>query len=1068
MKRLNPGWLKRSLRISLGLKLLIASSLTAALAIGTTLFIVGTALVKNARAELDRSTASLATTLASSLEAPLAFHAEDEVKQTLQMFSQAASVRAIAVYDPAGRLLASVGATGVFPERITDVREEARTGAVQAAVSLQGDSLGKVYVVPNDDRITSLQGTLVNLGFLVGALALMLSAFLAVPLIRHITTNIRLLSSAAERVASGKGLDVKVQRRGNDETGDLVERFNHMVQELHAREEELRRINQELEDRVAARTAELEEEVAARREAQDALESRSVFLQLLNETHQLVYKAESEEQAAQSIAEAMRQAFGATVALVECYEVVSGHSTWKGGSGISGPVGLSCPAEATPAAVVRRTLRGVALRGHELALADCVPCRDEIPLETYVGAPLLNAKGECIGALSLFFDERLDDSQCEDLVSSLEMLATHAMAEVERRRQEAEIAFLARFPEENPSPVLRCSSQGVVLYANPASRPFLADWHAEEGAPLPEEVAKICQSAYAAGKRRQKEIRLGEGDYLFTFAPVEGSGYVHVYATDVSTLKEAERQIAEARDRALEVARLKSEFLANMSHEIRTPMNGVLGMAELLLATKLSDEQREFVETIHNSGQALLAILNDILDFSKIEAGRMSIHEAPTVPCRIAEEVAGLLSATASAKGIEIVVSRDTDLGYTVMGDEVRLRQVLTNLVGNAVKFTDEGEVVVRVMTRSQNDERVRLRFEVSDTGPGIPEDQLDLIFDPFRQADGSMTRKYGGTGLGLSISRQLVELMGGTMGVTSTVGEGSTFWFEVEFERVQGAAASFTAAPEELQEKNILIVDDNATNRLILARSVDSWGMIPTTASGGEEALRLLKSDDTNYDAIIVDGQMPEMCGAELARHIRELDAHRSTPLVLLSSAGSLLVTEEDGQLFDFVLSKPIRRSQLFNVLANTFGFRMVKETTPAQAPTECRCCGRILLAEDNVVNRKVAVRLLEKMGHTVLCAEDGRQAVEIAKQEPIDLILMDVQMPEMDGFEATAAIRDWQIQSGITFPIIAMTAHALEGDRERCIAAGMDDYISKPISRERLERVLSRWLTDDKEEAA
>jgi signal transduction histidine kinase/DNA-binding response OmpR family regulator len=1047
---------------------LLASGLPACLAIGATLLIVGQALLRNAHAELERSAQSLAETLGAALQAPLAFHAEDEVKRTAQIFAQVGGVRGVAVYDKAGRLVTTIGPSASFPSRIEGPRLEAKLGAIRADVTLQGDRLGIVYVLPNLDRVGELRASLIALSLVVGGIALALFVSLSGPLTRYLTANIRLLSVAAERVASGSAMAIQIQKRGNDETGDLIDRFNAMVQELNAREELLRKVNEELEERVAKRTEELEREIKARRDAQTRLEAHSAFLQLLNDTHQFVYEAESEEEAAQRIADGMKDAFGAQVALVECFNSLPGRNTWKGVAGVPAAQGSSCPMHATPADVVRRARAGLALSGSDIVLLDSVPCKEQIPTNAYVGAPILNAKGECIGVLSLYFDRVLSDQEAAEVASSLEMLATHAMAELERRRQEEEIAFLAKFPEENPSPVLRCSGDGVVLYANPASQPFLTAWGVSENGQLPAELAETCKEAFAEGKRLQAEVRYSGRDYLFTIAPVEKSGYAHVYASDVTTLKEAERQIAEARDRALEIARLKSEFLANMSHEIRTPMNGVLGMAEILLSTPLTDEQRDFVQTIHSSGQALLAILNDVLDFSKIEAGRMTLHPAPTAPCRIVEEVAGLLSATASAKGIEVVVAIDVDRNNAVLADEVRLRQVLTNLVGNAVKFTDEGEVVVSLRALSETEERVRLRFEVRDTGPGIPEDQLEVIFDPFRQADGSMTRQYGGTGLGLSICRQIVDLMGGIMGVTSQVGQGSTFWFEVEFERVQGSGSTFSPAPEQLQEKSILIVDDNATNRLILARSVESWGMVPTLAASGEEALELLANEGTPYDAIVVDGQMPGMHGVELAARIRALDRHKGTPMILLSSAGSLFAEDADARLFEFVLAKPIRRSQLFNVLSNIFGVQLAQEVDQqASGPTSCCAC-RILLAEDNLVNRKVAVRLLEKMGHTVLCAENGKQAVQIAKQEPVDLVLMDVQMPEMDGFEATAEIRDWQSQSGITFPIVAMTAHALEGDRERCLAAGMDDYITKPISQERLARVLERWLCRKEEERA
>ncbi len=702
---------------------------------------------------------------------------------------------------------------------------------------------------------------------------------------------------------------------------------------------------------------------------------------------------------------------------------------------------------------------------------------------------------------------RLDYEEVQTLAQKArdKSLAFEKLEEAERALRKSEKRY-RDLVENSLGLICAHDLSGNLLMANPAAARSLGyeptDW---VGKNLAEFLAPVAKPLFTQYLQLIREKRIATGFMVLLTKSGEeriwqyhnirqddgaDESYVLGHAQDITERKQLERDLIAAREAALDASQAKSAFLAKMSHEIRTPMNGIIGMTGLLLKTELTTEQRKMADAIEFSANALLAIINDILDFSKIESGKLILENVAFDLRAIVEGVVELFAEQAQKQRVELASLVYNDVPEILRGDPLRLRQVISNLVSNAVKFTEAGEVIVRVTkVRSSNvhlsfrstQERnsyahVRLRFEVKDTGIGMPREVQQNLFQAFSQADSSTTRKYGGTGLGLVISKQLVELMGGELGVQSQPGHGSIFWFTVPFEAQDLEGFAPELKKSSLENLRLLVVDDNETNRAILGHYIDSWRMRYSTAGSAKDALQLLRSAARSGDPFglaILDMQMPELDGLTLAQQIKADPLTDSTLIIVMSALGR--INDEKAKHkseIEAFISKPVKQSELFDCLVNTITGTKDLGANVSVAPAQTASGStnnhqlnnrvRILLAEDNRVNREVAILQLRSLGYNPDTVTNGREAIEALTGRDYDIILMDCQMPEMDGYEATAEIRRREGEGQHSI-IIALTANALDGDAEKCFAAGMDDYLSKPIQPEHLETTINKWVKNE-----
>ncbi len=917
-------------------------------------------------------------------------------------------------------------------------------------ITFEGETLGTVYM---ESDLEELRARLVRFATIVGMVLLvsfLISLLLSSRLQHVISGPILRLAWTASLISLEKDYSIRASKENEDELGILVDRFNEMLARIQQRDNDLRQIREELEQRVEDRTEKLKQEIGERERAKAALRES-------NETLAALFEASP-------VAILTLDRFGRVEMWNPAAERIFGWSREE-------VQGQPLPFVSPDYELEFRQRFASVLRGEGFAGLEANRRRkDGTPIDVSVSAaPLHDAQGSVRGVMAVILDVTAR-KRAEQVVRQSEARLQALVSSID------EIVF--EFDEENRFRNIWTMNESLLLRPKEEllGQRFTDVLGEASVRPFAEAFERVREAGQSEGIEYSLNVPAGERWFLARVNPIRSADgsfrSICVAIRDITERKKAEEELQRAKEAAEAASRAKSEFLANMSHEIRTPMNGILGMTELALDTPLTEEQREYLTMVRSSGESLLGLLNDILDFSKIEAGKLELNPIEFELRDSVEETMKTLGYRAHQKGLELACRMEQGVPEVVVGDPGRLRQVLMNLVGNAIKFTERGEVIVELERLEGRDGDLELHFAVRDTGIGITKEKQGLIFDAFTQTDSSTTRKFGGTGLGLAIARQLVELMGGRIWVESEMGRGSTFHFTVWLGRSTRAKSRRPRLDcSALSGVPVLIVDDNKTNRMILEEMAGNWAMCPTVAENARVAKAAMESAQNlgkPFSLVLLDVHMPEMNGFDLAAWIRQSPALAKATVIMLSSGG---VRGDGGRCHELgvaaYLMKPVQQSELHNAILTalakpTEGTGDVELVTRHSLREEhvAKRSVRVLLAEDSAVNRQLAVRLLEKHGYSVVVAINGREALEALEKNPVDVVLMDVQMPDMDGFEAATTIREREKSTGTHLPIIAMTAHAMKGDRERCLAVGMDDYISKPVHTKELLVAIERQL--------
>jgi len=984
--------------------------------------------------------------------AAVVFDDRAEGERVLQALQTKEDIREGALFLPDGRVFAEYkrgdyqgGLSAGRVARGEGIYWDANCVGIVQPIRLEGREIGKLYLEAGLSDLRQERWHTVLLAIPVLGTTLVLVYFLTLVQQKSIVQPIRLLAHVAGRVAEEKNYSLRGPSLHGPELKQLGSAFDHMLEVIECRDLELREARDLLEARVGERTMALEQEIAERERAQLHLQESEELFRALNEAAPVGIAVETDEGIILSNP-AFRKMFGYTEeeitgkALDDLLLTPAMRET-----GVS--IGkLICDGRTSHRTLKRRRKDG---RGLDV---------------DGFGAPL-QLGGKRKGFLAIYVDisERV---------------------EAEKTIRESEELFRL-LSSAAPIGIFRADREGRWVYANQrwsemtgraAETALGYGWlqavHPEDR----EATERLWRTAAEMEMELQDETRFLNPDGNTNWVRwgsralhgPDGSliGYVGVIE-DISKRRAAEQRLLEAKQAAESANQAKSQFLANMSHEIRTPMNGILGMTELALETPLSGQQREYIEMVKGCAESLLEIIEDILDFSKIETGKAELENVPFSILDCAENALQPVTLRAQQKGLELEWSVRGDLPESVQGDPIRLRQVLINLLGNAVKFTEAGEVLLGIECLKCNEEEAEIRFEVRDTGVGIPEEHHSRIFDAFQQSDSSVTRQFGGTGLGLSISARIVRMMGGEIQVESTAGKGSLFFFTVKLRTAKGAEK---ADEEEgkLPRVKALVVEESKSSQELAVWLMSRWGLEVEVAGSVEEARASLarqKEENGHYRVVLLSQNLRGADGYDVAREIRAHAPRETTAILIVSSAASILEDTRAAECGIFRrLRKPLRRRVLWESLraALTQG---EPETTPVIEPQANTAGGhfRILLVEDNVVNQKLAVRLLEQMGHQVALASNGAEACEALCAATYDIVLMDLQMPVMGGLEATCKIRERELLSGQHVPIVAMTAHAAAQDEKRCLEAGMDGYLTKPIRREVLRKEIDRAVTQN-----